>query len=847
MSRDDPPPSPSPGPTTTTRLDIKVDASDADDPSLRKFSVCLPFSGRGHWQDLVRRVAGEEIGLPVSEKLVSDQALCFVMQPYEWLEQLPAVLKKGPDCWISRYPGMGDLCEKCNQTRWLHRLDQLFPPLVGEQEAGGGSLNTIFTLQREYIPRTYLWPGDREKIRETFYNSGGKLKRKAPVLIVKPEDGSQGDGIFLVDKFRDLEIKGSSCKTAVVQAYVKNPLLLGDLKFDLRVYAVVIGGWEDEAEVEEDGRGGKGKNGPAATSGMRLFLCRDGLGRFCTEKYEPPSGSNLSSSQKHLTNYSIQKRQAGYVREGDLKGSEVAADVILRAAPSFPGGPAAATAGLLAPFAQEPSVAAVAEGEASGEDDSLPAQPPQLSRDAADGRRAESGGEQTDGHEKSSPDEPGEGGNTRKNRSAGRVQSSPREEPESPERETPPPPEVSSEREATKRTLTVTLEQLKEEYKDAFSEPAFWAQLSDIVSQWVTAMSPILRASWRPFQRLAPEGSPARCPCFQVLGFDVLLDQKFRMHLLEVNNSPSLSIDEVVPLAPTSDAKTAGFPKVCRCMEHHQPHTHHEGPVDYKVKSKLVRGVLHLANARSLTSAGGKKKALGRRKIRKKKTGGVVDHIAGTAEEVSAGFVVDDGLPGPHVAEEDGCVPEEKEQLPNVEDAQAPSFLDRWFVEVPVAESMLPLLSKLEAVYSTRLLGARATSNAGGRKAAAAGRLSCTPTTAAARSVEDMKASAHAFLSDVTGRTPFTSFAVRRLLRPLPLSGGDIDLLLVRFKQEADYTGVGGSASLGGVSGRSIPAALEMADLVLLLELVRRKLAQAGNEVSMDDLLDRLLVEEGGE
>ena len=40
----------------------------------------------------------------------------------------------------------------------------------------------------------------------------------------------------------------------------------------------------------------------------------------------------------------------------------------------------------------------------------------------------------------------------------------------------------------------------------------------------------------------------AECPCAQILGFDILLDNKVNQYLLEVNNSPSLSLDEVIEI-----------------------------------------------------------------------------------------------------------------------------------------------------------------------------------------------------------------------------------------------------------------------------------------------------------
>ena len=53
---------------------------------------------------------------------------------------------------------------------------------------------------------------------------------------MKPEDGSQGDGIFLVQGLHQLDIKLSAQSgAAVVQKYISKPLLLHGLKFDLRM------------------------------------------------------------------------------------------------------------------------------------------------------------------------------------------------------------------------------------------------------------------------------------------------------------------------------------------------------------------------------------------------------------------------------------------------------------------------------------------------------------------------------------------------------------------------------------------------------------------------------------
>ena len=56
----------------------------------------------------------------------------------------------------------------------------------------------------------------------------------------------------------------------------------------------------------------------ASIKPLRVFLCREGLARFCTEPYVPPNASNMKHSFMHLTNYSLNKRSSNYVHDGAL-------------------------------------------------------------------------------------------------------------------------------------------------------------------------------------------------------------------------------------------------------------------------------------------------------------------------------------------------------------------------------------------------------------------------------------------------------------------------------------------------------------------------------------------------
>ncbi len=46
---------------------------------------------------------------------------------------------------------------------------------------------------------------------------------------------------------------------------------------------------------------------------LRIFLSREGLVRFCTERYEQPAAANLGNCYAHLTNYSLNKHNPAFV------------------------------------------------------------------------------------------------------------------------------------------------------------------------------------------------------------------------------------------------------------------------------------------------------------------------------------------------------------------------------------------------------------------------------------------------------------------------------------------------------------------------------------------------------
>ena len=104
-------------------------------------------------------------------------------------------------------------------------------------------------------------------------------------FIVKPEHSWQGKGIYLTKNVDNL----NNTSSWIVQKYIDNPLLIDNLKFDLRIYVLLFG-------IEP----------------LRIYMYKDGIARFGTEEYDVPDIANINNRFMHLTNYAINKNNAGF-------------------------------------------------------------------------------------------------------------------------------------------------------------------------------------------------------------------------------------------------------------------------------------------------------------------------------------------------------------------------------------------------------------------------------------------------------------------------------------------------------------------------------------------------------
>lgn len=157
---------------------------------------------------------------------------------------------------VNHFVGMSAITRKNNLGRNLLRMKKVFPK------------------DYRFFPDTWILPTDLSDFKAQF------TAQKNKTFIIKPDNGCQGKGIFLVRDFE--KMPEDYTQTMVAQRYIHKPFLLDGHKFDLRLFVLVSG-----------------------CDPLRIFLHKGGLVRLASEEYVEPKGKNLCNSMMHLTNYAI--------------------------------------------------------------------------------------------------------------------------------------------------------------------------------------------------------------------------------------------------------------------------------------------------------------------------------------------------------------------------------------------------------------------------------------------------------------------------------------------------------------------------------------------------------------
>ncbi|XP_051880741.1 tubulin polyglutamylase TTLL4 isoform X2 [Pristis pectinata] len=139
----------------------------------------------------------------------------------------------------------------------------------------------LFKTLREYQKLNHF-PGS--------FQIGRKDRLWRNLLKMQPAS-ARGIGIQVIHKWNQIPKK----RPLLVQKYLHKPYLIGESKFDLRIYVYVT-----------------------SYDPLRIYMFTDGLVRFASCKYSS-SMKSLSNKFMHLTNYSVNKLNAEYKPNSDEK------------------------------------------------------------------------------------------------------------------------------------------------------------------------------------------------------------------------------------------------------------------------------------------------------------------------------------------------------------------------------------------------------------------------------------------------------------------------------------------------------------------------------------------------
>ncbi|XP_036379658.1 probable tubulin polyglutamylase TTLL9 [Megalops cyprinoides] len=182
-----------------------------------------------------------------------------------------------------------ELTRKNLMVKNLKRYRKLLERELGPQEA----------TRCDFFPCTFDLPCEYHLFVEEYKRNPGST------WIMKPAARSQGKGIFLFRKLKDImDWKRSRSRAEdprdeaqvesyVVQHYIENPYLINGRKFDLRVYVLVT-----------------------SYAPLRAWLYRDGFARFSSTRF---SLSSIGDQYVHLTNVAVQRTAPDYDRERGCK------------------------------------------------------------------------------------------------------------------------------------------------------------------------------------------------------------------------------------------------------------------------------------------------------------------------------------------------------------------------------------------------------------------------------------------------------------------------------------------------------------------------------------------------
>ncbi|OHT06114.1 Tubulin-tyrosine ligase family protein [Tritrichomonas foetus] len=138
----------------------------------------------------------------------------------------------------------------------------------------------------DFYPESYLLYDDFNTLVNAWMNH--------KIWIIKPPAMSRGRGIKLYQS----DTLPPDEEGLLVQEYISKPLIIGERKFDIRIYVFV-----------------------PSIMPLRVYIHKNGLAKFCTHKYN--EHGSYDDSRAHLTNFSLNKEDLNFNRCSNGQNEEI--------------------------------------------------------------------------------------------------------------------------------------------------------------------------------------------------------------------------------------------------------------------------------------------------------------------------------------------------------------------------------------------------------------------------------------------------------------------------------------------------------------------------------------------
>lgn len=179
--------------------------------------------------------------------------------------------------------------EKENELKYFQRTNHFTKTFSLGSKEGYHNLMKFLTSKTgerpTFYPESYLLPNELNELTENFQTSD--------YWIRKPAGGARGQGIQVINNEEIPKVLPG--RRIIVQKYIKDPLLINELKFDLRFYVAVT-----------------------SLDPLRIYLFDNGLVRLATRPYKE-NIEKIDELTAHLTNFSINRDEANFVATNDIE------------------------------------------------------------------------------------------------------------------------------------------------------------------------------------------------------------------------------------------------------------------------------------------------------------------------------------------------------------------------------------------------------------------------------------------------------------------------------------------------------------------------------------------------